>query len=54
MERDREKDIALRGEGWTVIHFWGKDIAKDVDLCVTTIEELIFDQKFNEDNDITI
>ena len=54
MERDRERDIALRGEGWTVIHFWGKDIAKDVDLCVTTIEELIFDQKLNEDNDITI
>ena len=24
-----------------VIHFWGKDIAKDVDLCVTTNEEVI-------------
>ena len=54
MERDREKDIALRGAGWTVIHFWGRDIAKNVDSCVIAIEEMIFDQKLNEDNDIPI
>lgn len=23
MQRDREKDAALKGAGWTVIHFWG-------------------------------
>lgn len=45
MERDREKDSALLFEGWTVIHFWGKDILKDTDECVKVIEEAIFDQK---------
>lgn len=45
MERDREKDSALLFEGWTVIHFWGKDILKDTDECVKVIEEVIFDQK---------
>ncbi|MCR5590139.1 MAG: very short patch repair endonuclease [Lachnospiraceae bacterium] len=47
MERDREKDLALRGIGWTVIHIWGKDIQSDVDACVASIEEVIFDQKFS-------
>lgn len=49
MERDREKDAALRGDGWTVLHFWGKDIAKDVDSCIAVIEETIFDMRFNND-----
>ena len=51
MERDRDKDSALRGAGWTVIHFWGKDITKDVDACVAAIEEIIFEQKINADGD---
>ena len=48
MERDREKDLALRGAGWTVLHIWGNDIKKDVDACVASIEEVIFDQKVDE------
>ena len=43
MERDREKDQRLLYEGWTVIHFWGKDILKHTDECVKVIEETIFD-----------
>ena len=43
MERDREKDQKLLFEGWTVIHFWGKDILKNTDECVRVIEETIFD-----------
>ncbi len=43
MERDREKDNILRLAGWKVVHFWGKDILKDVDACVRTVEEMIFD-----------
>ena len=54
MERDREKDIALRSEGWTVIHFWGKDIVRDVDSCVKAIEEQIFELRVNEEADIII
>ena len=45
MERDREKDIALRADGWTVVHFWGKEITKDVDYCVKVIDELVFESK---------
>lgn len=43
MERDREKDKQLLFEGWTVIHFWGKDILKNTDECIRVIEETIFD-----------
>lgn len=45
MERDIEKDRALRYLGWTVIHFWGKEILKDPEECVRVIEEVIFEQK---------
>ncbi len=43
MERDREKDKALQAAGWTVLHFWGKDIMNDIDGCIQTIEETLFD-----------
>lgn len=43
MERDREKDRQLLLSGWTVIHFWGKDIMKRTDECVRVVEEAIFD-----------
>ena len=48
MERDREKDILLEQNGWQVVHFWGKDIAKDVNGCVKTIEEMIFERKLED------
>lgn len=51
MERDKEKDKELLFLGWTVIHFWGKDIAKKPDECIKVIEETIFDlQMENKDN----
>lgn len=54
MERDKEKDGALLFAGWTVIHFWGKDILKNTDECVKVIEELIFEQKIqgSEENEV--
>ena len=48
MQRDIEKDQVLQYLGWTVIHFWGKDILKDPDECIRVIEETIFEQKLNE------
>ena len=45
MERDREKDKALLFAGWTVVHFWGKEILKNTDECVKVIEEIIFDMQ---------
>lgn len=54
MERDKEKDRALLFAGWTVIHFWGKDILKNTDECVKVIEESIFEQKIqgSEENEL--
>ena len=43
MQRDIEKNQALLFDGWTVIHFWGKDILKNTEECVRVIEEVIFD-----------
>ena len=36
--------------GWTVIHFWGKDILKNPDKCVKVIEEAIWDSELREDD----
>ena len=46
--RDNEKDNALNALGWTVIHFWGKDILKKTDECVKVIEETIFELEMEE------
>ncbi len=56
MVRDREKDKELLFVGWTVVHFWGKEIMKNTDECVKVIEEIIFDMKigaelYSEDDD---
>ena len=49
IERDKEKDQALLFLGWTIIHFWGKDILKNVEECITVVEETVFDEKMTED-----
>jgi len=46
--RDEETDKKLNFLGWTVIHFWGKDILKKTDECVCVIEDAIFDQRVAE------
>ena len=48
-ERDDEVNKRLLFEGWTVIRFWGKDIAKNVDECVKVIEEAIWDITFQKE-----
>lgn len=48
INRDIQVEKELRGLGWRVIRFWGKDIKKDVEGCVQTVEEAIFEQKFQE------
>ena len=51
IQRDEEKDKQLSSMGWTVIHFWGKDILKNTEQCIKVIEETIFDQKVEEIDD---
>lgn len=48
IDRAQEKDQQLLFLGWTVIHFWGKDILNDTDKCIKVIEEAIFDIKMGE------
>ena len=47
MERDRKKDQDLEMLGWTVLHFWGNDIKKNMDDCVKTIVDCIFRVNIN-------
>ncbi len=47
--RDWETDRRLLFLGWTVIHFWGKDIIKDTEGCVKVVEEAIWDVRLGED-----
>lgn len=46
--RDCEIDKKLLFMGWTVIHFWGKDILKKTDECIEVIEESIFEKRLEE------
>lgn len=41
MRRDQENDAKLKEMGWTTLHFWGKDIEKDLEGCIETIVEFI-------------
>ena len=49
MERDIENEKRLLRLGWTVIRFWGKDILKNTDECLKTIEETIFEKTMEND-----
>ena len=51
IQRDIEKDQTLNYMGWTVLHFWGKDILKNPDECIRVIEETIFDIKIGDMDD---
>lgn len=41
-EHDDEINKQLMYLGWTVIRFWGKDIKRDINECIRTIEDTIF------------
>lgn len=48
--RDMENDKKLLFLGWTVIHFWGKDILQNTEECIRVIEETIWDVQINKDD----
>lgn len=45
--RDKKVDQELCAMDWTPIHFWTKEVEKDIDGCVKSVEELIFDQSMS-------
>ena len=47
IKRDNNIDKELHALGWTVLHFWGRDIKKDPDSCIKVIEECIFEKRMN-------
>ena len=44
IERDKQKDKELKELGWTVIHFWSKDIEKKAEECYRIILECCNDK----------
>lgn len=48
MKRDEEINKELECLGWRVLRFWSKDVLRNTDECVKTIEETIFAEKIEE------
>lgn len=46
--RDMENDKKLLFLGWTVIHFWGKDILQNTEECIRVIEEVVWAIRIGE------
>lgn len=38
--RDRSNDMRLEAMGWKPVHFWEKEIKKDLNGCIQVIDEL--------------
>ena len=49
MARDRRVDRALVAMGWIPIHFWSKEVKRDLQGCIKTIKECIFNEKIMVD-----
>ena len=46
--RDWENDKTLLYLGYTVIHFWGSEINKHLDECLTSVDEAVWDSKMGD------
>ena len=41
IRRDILVNITLQEKGWTVIRFWGKEVEKELDYCVSQVKEAL-------------
>ena len=48
MARDFRNDNLLIQMGWTPVHFWEKDVLRDLESCVVTIVELVLALKTSD------
>ena len=48
MARDARVDKELMCMGWYSVHFWTEDIKHNLQSCLHSIDELVFDLKMNE------
>ncbi len=51
INHDYEVEQEIRAQGWIVLRFWGKDIKRDVSMCVKSIKEAIQYVIFSSDSD---
>lgn len=52
MARDLRNDQLLAQAGWTPIHFWEKEVMKNLATCVAEIEETILAQLIDSADDL--
>ena len=50
IRRDSKVNEKLINDGWKVIRFWGKEIKKNLDICIDKIEEEIKTRKEELEN----
>lgn len=46
--RDRRNDILLEQIGWVPVHFWEKEVKKELDDCIRVIDQLCVQQCVEE------
>jgi len=46
--RDERNNKQLAAIGWTVLRFWEKDIKKDLEGCIQTVETVIFENMLQQ------
>ena len=50
MERDKEVNLHLSNEGWTILRFWGKEIKSNLQQCIQSIEDTIKNAQSKDTN----
>ncbi len=45
IRRDNEVNLALNLEGWKVLRFWGKQVEKNMDICIEEIVKAVDEQR---------
>jgi len=45
MARDKRNDTMLEATGWSVIHFWEKEVLKNLDACTDAVVKVISVQR---------
>lgn len=46
--RDSKNDVLLTGMGWIPIHFWEKEVKRDLPNCLQAIDELSMQQRVEQ------
>lgn len=52
MERDGNINRELESMGWTVLRFWSRDVQKNTDECLRTVDEMVFDRKLQNSDSV--